>query len=130
VIARPLAGLSTAAVYARCTPDASRRGTAQRLATALAAGRFRAAIPLMHNSLEEPARSMCAEVERLLDHFSKAGAAHPMLTGSGSACFALMRSAMEARRVAARLEMAGWPGVFTVRLASAARGPLTVGACA
>jgi 4-diphosphocytidyl-2-C-methyl-D-erythritol kinase len=129
VIARPLAGLSTAAVYARCTPDASRRGTAQRLAAALAAGRFRGAVPLMHNSLEEPARSMCAEVARLLEHFSRAGATHPMLTGSGSACFALMRSAMEAQRVAARLEMAGWPGVFAVRLAPTARESLAVAAC-
>jgi 4-diphosphocytidyl-2-C-methyl-D-erythritol kinase len=129
VIARPLAGLSTAAVYARCTPDASRRGAAERLAAALAAGRFRGALPLMHNSLEEPARSMCAEVARLLDHFSRAGAVHPMLTGSGSACFALMRSATESRRVAARLEMAGWPGVFAVRLAPTAREPLAAAVC-
>ena len=120
VIARPVAGLSTAAVYGRCTPDASRRGTAQRLAAALVAGRFRESLSLMHNSLEEPARSMCADVARLLEDFSRAGAVHPMLTGSGSACFALMRSAMESRRVAARLEMAGWPGVFTVQLASTA----------
>jgi len=130
VIARPVAGLSTAAVYARCTPDASRRGTAQQLAAALSAGRFRGALPLMHNSLEEPARSMSADVERLLENFSQAGAAHPMLTGSGSACFALMRSALEARRVAARLEMAGWPGVFAVRLATGGREPLAAGACA
>ena len=129
VIARPLAGLSTAAVYARCTPDASRRGTAQRLAAALAAGRFRGALPLMHNSLEGPARSMCAEVARLLDHFASAGATHPMLTGSGSACFALMRSATESRRVAARLEMAGWPGVYAVRLAPKAHEPLATPVC-
>ena len=120
VIARPTAGLSTAAVYARCTPDAARRGTAQRLAAALVAGRFRNAIPLMHNSLEEPARGMCTEVARLLEHFSRAGAVHPMLTGSGSACFALMRTATEARRVAARLELAGWPGVFPVRRTASA----------
>lgn len=119
VIARPVAGLSTAAVYGRCTPDASRRGAARQLANALAAGRLRAALPLMHNSLERPAREMCAEVARLLDHFSRAGAVHPLLTGSGSACFALLRSAAEARRVAARLESAGWPGVFSVRLATA-----------
>ena len=116
VIARPATGLSTAAVYAQCTPDDTCRGMARRLAIALAAGKFRGAQPLMHNSLETPARSMCPEVDRLLEEFARAGAAHPMLTGSGSACFALMRSSMEARRVAARLEMAGWPGVFTVRL--------------
>jgi 4-diphosphocytidyl-2-C-methyl-D-erythritol kinase len=130
VIARPLAGLSTAAVYAQCTPDASKRGTSQQLAAALASGRFRGALPLMHNSLEEPARNMCAEVARLLDHFARAGAVHPLLTGSGSACFALMRSATESRRVAARLEMAGWPGVFAVRLAPTAREPLDAAACA
>jgi 4-diphosphocytidyl-2-C-methyl-D-erythritol kinase len=129
VIARPLAGLSTAAVYARCTPDATRRGTAHRLAAALAAGQFRGVMPLMHNSLEGPARNMCAEVASLLAHFARAGAAHPMLTGSGSACFALMRSATEARRVAARLEMAGWPGVFAVRLAPTAREALDIAAC-
>jgi len=123
VIARPTTGLSTAAVYAQCTPDATCRGMARRLAIALAAGKFRGAQPLMHNSLETPARSMCPEVDRLLEDFARAGAAHPMLTGSGSACFALMRSSVEARRVAARLEMAGWPGVFTVRLVPGAREP-------
>ena len=123
VIARPAIGLSTAAVYAQCTPDAACRGMARRLADALAAGKFRGAQPLMHNSLETPARRMCPEVDRLLEQFARAGAAHPMLTGSGSACFALMRSSMEARRVAARLDMAGWPGVFTVRLSPGAHEP-------
>jgi len=126
VIARPQAGLSTAAVYSRCTPDATRRGSAQRLAASLAAGRFRGALPLMHNSLEEPARSMCAEVARLLEQFSRAGAVHPMLTGSGSACFAVVRSAMESRRVAARLERAGWPGVFAVRFKPGCRKEMAV----
>ena len=116
VIARPTTGLSTAAVYAQCTPDAARRGVARQVATALAAGHVRGAQHLMHNSLELPARSMFSEVDRLLEAFARAGAAYPMLTGSGSACFALVRSSLEARRVAARLDMAGWPGVFSVRL--------------
>jgi 4-diphosphocytidyl-2C-methyl-D-erythritol kinase len=77
----------------------------------------------MRNSLEAPARTMCPEVDRLLTDFARAGAAHPLLTGSGSACFALMRSSVEARRVAARLEMAGWPGVFSVRLVPGACQP-------
>ena len=123
VIARPTAGLSTAAVYARCTPDAARRGAARQVATALAAGHVRGAQQLMHNSLESPARSMCSEVDRLLAAFARAGAVHPMLTGSGSACFALVRSSMEARRVAARLDMAGWPAVFSVRLVPGACEP-------
>jgi hypothetical protein len=40
-----------------------------------------------------------------------------------------MRSATEARRVAARLEMAGWPGVFAVRLAPTAREALAIATC-
>lgn len=116
VIACPIAGLSTAAVYARCTPAASRRGAAAHLAATLAAGRLRAAQDLMHNALEAPARELCPDVSRLLDDMARAGAVRPMLTGSGSACFALLRTATEARRIAARLAAAGWPGVFPVRI--------------
>jgi 4-diphosphocytidyl-2-C-methyl-D-erythritol kinase len=116
VIARPVEGLSTAAVYGRCVPEPDRRGQAAALAAALAAGRFRGALPLLHNSLEAPAREMCEAVRFLIEQFEQAGAARPLLTGSGSACFALVRSAAEARGIAAWLDAAGWPGVFAVRL--------------
>ncbi len=123
VIARPDAGLSTADVYAACVPDADRRGDASRLAAALAHGGLRAAGPWLHNALEAPARRLCADVDHLLAALARAGAACPRLTGSGSACFALARTATEARRIAARLaaerNSAGhraWPFVFTARL--------------
>lgn len=115
VIACPGVGLSTAAVYGRCVPDASRRGEAARLAAALADGRLHASQPFMHNALELPARSLCPDVSRLLNAMAAAGATRPMLTGSGSACFAIARTAPEARGIAARLDAAGWPGVFPVR---------------
>lgn len=115
VIIKPPHGLSTAAVYSRCQPDASRRGEAAALAVALQSG-LRAAVPLMHNALEAPARALEPDVDRLLGDFSRAGAVHPMLTGSGSACFAVARTAAEARHVAARMEAMGWQGVFPVRL--------------
>jgi len=121
VIARPVASLSTAAVYARCVPDPARRGEAARLAAALAAGRLRGGFPLMHNALGEAARSLCPDVDRLLDALARAGAAHPLLTGSGSGCFAVTRSATESRLLAARLRMAGWPAVYATRLAPAVR---------
>ncbi len=123
VIACPAAGLSTAAVYAQCTPDAARRGDAHRLAAALARGGLRGAAAFMHNALEEPARRLCPDVDRLLAALGRAGAVQPRLTGSGSACFALARTAAEARGIAVRLAAqrdAGdplWPGVFVVRLA-------------
>jgi 4-diphosphocytidyl-2-C-methyl-D-erythritol kinase len=124
VIACPAVGLSTAAVYARCVPDPARRGEAARLAAAFAAGRLPDALSLMHNSLEQPARDLCPEVDRLLADLASAGAVRPLLTGSGSACFALTRSVAEARRIAGQLGSAGWPGVFAVRLAVAATAPL------
>lgn len=122
VIACPATGLSTAAVYAACTPDATRRGDAERLAAALAAAGLPTATPLMHNALEAPARRLCGDVDRLLTALARAGAVAPRLTGSGSACFAVCRTVAEARGIAARLAAerlagrAAWPGVFTVRL--------------
>ena len=128
VIACPATGLSTAAVYAACEPDAGRRGDAGRLAQALAAGGLRAAMPYLTNALEPPARRLSADVDALLAAMAAAGAVCPRLTGSGSACFALARSAAEAQAIAARLVAARgpegerrWPGVFTVRLAVAGR---------
>ncbi len=122
VIACPTAGLSTAAVYRACRPEPERAGDAAALAETLAAGDLRGALPLLHNSLEAPARSLCDEINRLLDNLETAGGLCPRLTGSGSGCFTLCRTEAEARAVAARLatlEDAGsprWPGVWAVRV--------------
>jgi 4-diphosphocytidyl-2-C-methyl-D-erythritol kinase len=122
VIACPAAGLSTAAVYAACTPEPERAGEAARLAETLAAGDLRGALPRLHNSLQAPARSLCSEIDRLLADLETAGSLCPRLTGSGSGCFTLCRTHDEARAVAARLaalEDAGrprWPGVWAVRV--------------
>lgn len=118
VVACPATGLSTAAVYAQCSPDGSQRGAAERVAAAFAAGDLRTAFAHMHNTLEPPARSLSSDVGRLLEAMTAAGGVRPMLTGSGSACFAMIRSEPEARALAARLEAAGWPGVFAVRVVS------------
>jgi len=103
VIACPSGGLSTAAVYARCVPDASRRGDAARLVAALRTGGLQAAAPLMTNALEAPARSLAPQIDRLLAALADAGAFAPRLTGSGSACFSLTRTLAEAETIAARL---------------------------
>jgi 4-diphosphocytidyl-2-C-methyl-D-erythritol kinase len=121
VIACPAAGLSTPAVYGRCVPDQTRAGEATRLVAALAAGDLRAAGALMHNGLEAAARSLSPDIDRLLAALGAAGAVQPMLTGSGSACFAITRTDREARAIAARLDAAGWPGVFPVRVGGSAK---------
>ncbi len=120
VIACPAGGLSTAAVYRACMPDATRSGDAARLAAALARGDLAGACEAMHNALEAPARELSGDVARLLEALGAAGALRPMLTGSGSACFTLARTAAEARAVASRLDAAGWPGVFAVRVGGSA----------
>lgn len=103
VIACPATGLSTAAVYGRCIPDATRAGDAMRLVAALASGGLEAAAPLLVNALEPPARSLSPEIDRLLAALADAGGFAPRLTGSGSACFVLARTLAEAEAVAARL---------------------------
>jgi 4-diphosphocytidyl-2-C-methyl-D-erythritol kinase len=115
VIVKPPSGLSTATVYQRCSPGMARRGDAARLAEALRGG-LREAIPLMHNDLEAAARELNPHVDRLLGDFQRAGALRPLLTGSGSACFAITRTVRESRHLAARMEALGWEGVFAVRL--------------
>ena len=117
VIACPSEGLSTARVYAACEPDAHRRGHALALATALQDDSLRQAFPLMHNSLQQPAQNLAPSVNRLLTDMAKHNALHPILTGSGSACFSLCRTTHEARQLAASLEAAGWPYVVSTRLA-------------
>jgi len=136
VIAMPPAALSTAAVYAASMPDASRAGDAARLAAALAGGDLPAAIGLMHNALEGPAKSLCPAIDRLLADMERAGALAPRLTGSGSACFTLCRSAAEARSLAARLaaladaDQPRWPAVFAVQvIAGPGRGNHRSAAC-
>jgi 4-diphosphocytidyl-2-C-methyl-D-erythritol kinase len=103
VIACPATGLSTAAVYGRCVPDATRTGDAARLAEALTTGGLATAAPLMSNALEPPARILSTEIDRLLTALADAGGFAPRLTGSGSACFTLARTLAEAEAIAARL---------------------------
>ena len=76
----------------------------------------------MHNDLELPACRLLGDLDRLLESMRRAGAVRPMLTGSGSACFALVETATLARRIANRLDLEGWPGVFVVRLVPGNRG--------
>jgi 4-diphosphocytidyl-2-C-methyl-D-erythritol kinase len=122
VIACPIGGLSTAAVYGRCLPDASRCGDAARLAAALAEGGLQAGLPFMVNDLEPPARSLSPEIDEVLNALAAAGGFAPRLTGSGSACFSLAETISDAEAVAARLTdhrdggRSSCAAVFVVRL--------------
>jgi 4-diphosphocytidyl-2-C-methyl-D-erythritol kinase len=125
VIACPPQGLSTAAVYQACVPSRARAGEAVALAAALAAGDLGAALPLLANDLEPPARRLSPAVDR---HLAQAGGLCPRLTGSGSACFTLCRTLAEAQGIAARLAALDddgrprWPLVAAVRVGGKSRG--------
>ncbi len=121
VVVCPAGPLSTAAVYGHCVPEPEQAGVARTVADGLAAGAAQRSLSLLHNSLEKPARSLSSEVDQLLDAMTRAGAARPLLTGSGSGCFAICRTAVEARGIAARLEACGWPAVYCERLATVSR---------
>ena len=116
VIACPSEGLSTAHVYGACKPEAHRRDEASSLASVLQSGLLRQALPLMHNSLQQPAQQLAPAVDQLLSDMAAADAFHPILTGSGSACFSLCRTTHEAKQLATSLEAAGWPYVVATRL--------------
>jgi 4-diphosphocytidyl-2-C-methyl-D-erythritol kinase len=121
VIAVPAEGLSTAAVYAGCTPEPQQQGRSRQLVDAMRSGRFDDAFEMMHNTLQAPAVAASPAVERLLFSMKTAGASRPMVTGSGSGCFALTPTEEEAQALYDALCAEGWPGVFRGRLAPCGR---------
>ncbi|MFL5342068.1 MAG: 4-(cytidine 5'-diphospho)-2-C-methyl-D-erythritol kinase [Gemmataceae bacterium] len=99
VIVRPPFGLSTADVFRRVTtPDCPVSGKEMR--GAFAAGDVEAIGRLLHNRLQGPAEELCPEVRGVRQTLAAAGPAGCLMTGSGSAVFALCRDRAEAVRVA------------------------------
>jgi 4-diphosphocytidyl-2-C-methyl-D-erythritol kinase len=106
-IVRPPAGLSTPGVYARCMPSGAAGGAAT-VAAALAKGNIAPAPPnVWKNDLQPAARSLSEWIDKSLAALDDAGAVKSQMSGSGSSCFGLCRSARHARRVANRLRARG-----------------------
>jgi 4-diphosphocytidyl-2-C-methyl-D-erythritol kinase len=113
VIARPPSGLSTAEVYRHCRPSPIAR-SAGALATRLARGHLQAAAGLFHNSLQEPAERLSADVTRLKTAFARQPFAGHMMSGSGTSYFGLCRSRRQAVQLASRLKAMRLGDVFAV----------------
>ncbi|HUE71100.1 MAG TPA: hypothetical protein VMP01_09450 [Pirellulaceae bacterium] len=122
-VARPKTGLSTAQVYGQCRPAAIVR-SASPLRAGLSAGNWRAIRSGMFNRLAEAAGSLNPSIGRLQDRLVRLGSVAVQMSGSGSSCFGICKSARHARRVAAQVRslsvgeayqatMAGrgWPAV-------------------
>jgi 4-diphosphocytidyl-2-C-methyl-D-erythritol kinase len=102
VVLRPPAGLSTPAVYRACQPGNPPRKV-DPVMESLRNGDLAAVGPRLHNRLLEPARRLSPWIDRVIDRLTEAGCGPVGMSGSGSSCFAVCRSAVHARQTAARL---------------------------
>lgn len=119
VVVKPPAGVSTAEAYdALQAPPATdqRRDQSTRrvrdLIGQLRSGSLTAAGRGMTNSLEAVAAALCPWIDRVRRALDGLGGYARLMTGSGSACFGVMRSARHARRAAALLSSRGLGTVF------------------
>ena len=106
VLARPPAGLATAAVYGACRVGMPPRRVDDLLG-ALRRGDARGIRVGMFNRLEEAARTLSPWIDRLRTVFAKTDCLAHQMSGSGTCYFGLCRHAGQARRIARRLNMDG-----------------------
>jgi 4-diphosphocytidyl-2-C-methyl-D-erythritol kinase len=98
VLVCPAFGLATAEVYRGVeVPAVPLDGAA--IQAALAAGDIAESGRLLHNRLQEPATKLRPELTVLLDRLAATRPAGCLLSGSGSALFALARDDGDARRI-------------------------------
>ena len=113
VIVQPPTGLSTAAVYAQCSPAQAPR-SASALVDAWRRGRTADLGRLLFNRLQEAAAGISPWIDRVRNEFKKLDFVGHQMTGSGSGYFGLCRHARHARRLAAALRSRGFTQVFAV----------------
>lgn len=102
VVARPKSGLSTADVYRHCRP-ASIPWSADDFVEALKSWRLRPVAGRLHNSLQEPAERLNADVVNLRNVFSTQPFLGHQMSGSGTSYFGLCATRRHAHRLAARI---------------------------
>lgn len=102
IVVKPPVGLSTAAVYTHCRPAARPRSATDMLAALRTAGPAGIGSNL-HNALQGAARELTPWIERVTAELHRAGCLAQQMSGSGSSCFGLARSARHAGMIARRL---------------------------
>ena len=102
VVAKPNTGLSTARVFGELKIPVQPKSMTQ-IASALKLGRWSEIFSGLHNRLEEVSRGLNHEVDELLRAMFRLQPNGVLMSGSGSACFALCRNRREAMRMAAIL---------------------------
>ncbi len=109
VVAKPPVGVSTAVAFgalAAPPPTQAARQDSQarlkRLVDKLRSGAVAASCHHMANRLQEAAQRLCPEVAAVHRVFARLAPSGHLMTGSGSAVFAVARSARHARQIAAQ----------------------------
>jgi len=114
VVACPPAGLSTAAVYARCRPS-PRPSSVEPILHALNRANPDHIGRLLLNRLQPAAETLTPWIRRLGEQFARQPVPGHTMSGSGTAYFGLCRSAAHARRVARRIGSCVPGRVFAVQ---------------
>jgi len=109
VLVCPRVGLATADVYRRLEVPA-RPVPGDSLRSAVRAGDPEAVGRALFNRLEQPAFALAPAVERVRQRLTNLGSCGALVSGSGSAAFAVCRSREEAIRLAAAFQNARPPG--------------------
>lgn len=114
VVVKPPASLSTAEVFSRWKqqPDAAATSGLGSLVALLRSGALAQAGRWMVNQLEAAAAAISPWIDRLRYELAGQNFCGQLMTGSGSACFGLARSATQARRVARLLSGKDLGSVF------------------
>ncbi len=113
VVVFPDESLSTGSVYAQSqVPERPR--TAAALIDALSRGSVAEVVAAMHNRLAAPAQKISPRVNEILTELSQSGLMGGLMTGSGSACFAIAGSGAQAETTAKGLSRKLTPGAIVV----------------
>ncbi|MFN3192253.1 MAG: 4-(cytidine 5'-diphospho)-2-C-methyl-D-erythritol kinase [Aureliella sp.] len=97
VVTHPRQGCSTGQIYSLFQPSNTERSSKKLLAACETreAGQFTKIGAELFNALQSPASQTCEWIERQLNLFADAGLMYNLMTGSGSACIALVEDASE-----------------------------------
>ncbi len=106
VVACPASGLSTPDVFRQWSSTAHASRSVEEYAARLQRSAWSSENGI-HNALEGPARELNEDVSQTLDALRRVTHGPVGMSGSGTACFALCRSAHEARSAASRLRAEG-----------------------
>lgn len=102
VVVRPQSGLSTAQVFRHCRAG-SATSRVEDLVRHLQHGRLHSAARCLHNSLQEPAELLNAEVTQLKHAFGRMPFLGHLMSGSGTSYYGLCQHRRQAVALAARL---------------------------